>query len=91
MSYVANFLLWLLALIGVAALALALMLASPVRPPPPLASIHQGAISIDPTGAPELSRFQARDGTWLAYRLYPAANGAHDRIAIVAALDEPRS
>ena len=31
MSYVANFLLWLLALVGVAALALALMLASPVR------------------------------------------------------------
>ena len=84
MSYVANFLLWPLALIGLAALALALMLASPVRPPPPLASIHEGAMSIDPTGAPDLSRFQARDGTWLAYRLYPAANGAHDRIAILA-------
>jgi alpha-beta hydrolase superfamily lysophospholipase len=84
MSYVANFLLWLLALVGVAALALAFMLAAPVRPPPPLASIHEGAMSIDPTGAPDLSRYQARDGTWLAYRLYPAADGAHDRIAILA-------
>jgi alpha-beta hydrolase superfamily lysophospholipase len=84
MSYVANFLLWPLALMGLAALALALMLASPVRPPPPLASIHEGAMSIDPTGAPDLSRFQARDGTWLASRLYPAANDADDRIAILA-------
>jgi pimeloyl-ACP methyl ester carboxylesterase len=74
----------LLALIGAVAIALALMLASPVRPPPTLASIHQGAVRIDVAGAPDLSRFQARDGTWLAYRLYPAASGAGDRIAIVA-------
>jgi pimeloyl-ACP methyl ester carboxylesterase len=74
----------LLALVGAAAIALALMLASPVRPPPPLASIHAGAKEIDETGAPDLSRFQARDGTWLAYRLYPARNGARDRIAILA-------
>ena len=60
------------------------MLASPVRPPPPLASIHEGAMRIDAGGAPNLSRFQARDGTWLAYRLYPAASGARDRIAILA-------
>jgi len=76
--------LWLLALVGVAAIAAALMLASPVRRPPPLASIHEGAMRIDTAGAPDLSRFQARDGTWLAYRLYPAANEARDRIAILA-------
>src|SRR5271168_3774995 len=74
----------LLALVGAAAIAAALMLASPVRPPPTLASIHEGAMRIDAVGAPELSRFQARDGTWLAYRLYPAQNGARDRIAILA-------
>ena len=74
----------LLALVGAAALALALMLASPVRRPPALASIHAGAIGIDGTGAPDLSRFQARDGTWLAYRLYPARNGGQDGIAILA-------
>src|SRR5271165_1038470 len=77
--------LWgLFALVGIAALALTLMLASPVRQPPPLSSIHEGAMRIDAGSAPDLSRFQARDGTWLAYRLYPAANGARDRIAILA-------
>ena len=75
---------WLFALVGAAAIALALMLAAPVRTPPPLASIHEGAMRIELAGAPELSRFQARDGTWLAYRLYPAVNGARDRIAILA-------
>ena len=74
----------LFAVLGVVAAGLALMLAAPVRPPPPLASIHDGARRIDATGAPAESRFQARDGTWLAYRLYPAENGASDRIAILA-------
>jgi len=75
---------WLLALVGLAALALALLLAAPLTQPPPLASIHAGAMAIDQEGKPELSRFQARDGTWLAYRLYPAAHGETDRLAIVA-------
>ncbi len=79
-----SFLLRLLALVGAAAIALTLMLAWPMRAPPPLASIHEGATQIDHSGAPDLSRFQARDGTWLAYRLYPAANGARDRVAILA-------
>jgi pimeloyl-ACP methyl ester carboxylesterase len=78
-----HLILWPLAVAGAAALAIALMLAAPVRSPPPLASIHEGAIRIDAAGAPDLSRFQARDGTWLAYRLYPASNGARDRIAIL--------
>jgi pimeloyl-ACP methyl ester carboxylesterase len=73
-----------LALVGAAAITAALMLASPVRRPPPLVSIHEGAMRIDGAGAPDLMRFQARDGTWLAYRLYPAANGARDRVAILA-------
>jgi pimeloyl-ACP methyl ester carboxylesterase len=74
----------LLALVGAAAIAVVLMLAWPVRPPPPLASIHAGARAIDETGAPDLSRYQARDGTWLADRVYPAQNGSGDRIAILA-------
>ncbi len=77
-------LLWLLALIGVAALGLGAMLAAPLTQPPPLASIHAGAMAIDDKGKPELSRFQARDGTWLAYRLYPAGQGETDRLAILA-------
>jgi len=40
--------LWAFAVLGAAAIALALMLASPVRVPPPLASIHEGAMRIDP-------------------------------------------
>ena len=84
MFVVLRVLIGLLALIGAAAIAIVLMLASPVRPPPALASIHAGATQIDETGAPDLSGFQARDGTWLAYRLYTAPHGARDRIAILA-------
>jgi len=69
-----------LAAVGLAALALGGMIAVPVKRPPPLASVHEGARRIDTAGLPELSRFQARDGTWLAYRLYPAAS---DRVAIL--------
>jgi pimeloyl-ACP methyl ester carboxylesterase len=76
--------LWLLALIGVAAIALALMLATPLTQPPPLASIQAGAMAIPQKGKPDLSRFQARDGTWLAYRLYAASHGETDRLAILA-------
>jgi pimeloyl-ACP methyl ester carboxylesterase len=84
MFVVPRVLIGLLALVGAAAIAVVLMLAWPVSPPPALASIHAGATQIDETGAPDLSRFQARDGTWLAYRLYPAPNGARDRVAILA-------
>ncbi len=79
-----QFLLWPLALVGVVALGLGAMLAAPLTQPPALASIHSGAMAIDEEGKPELSRFQARDGTWLAYRLYPAALGETDRVAILA-------
>ena len=75
---------WLLAVIGAVAIILTLMLAWPVRKPPPLASIHEGSTQINSSGAGALSRFQARDGTWLAYRLYPASNGAQDRVVILA-------
>src|SRR6202046_5699808 len=83
LSSLSHLALGLLALVGASAIAIVFMLASPVGRPPPLASIHAGATQIDETGAPDLSRFQARDGTWLAYRLYPAKNGAKDRLAIV--------
>ena len=78
-----HLLLWLFALVGVFALALGVMLATPVTSPPPLASIQAGAMAIGGRDKPELSRFQARDGTWLAYRLYPAAFGPTDRLAIL--------
>jgi len=79
-----DLLLSLLALVGVAAIVLGLMLARPLKPPPPLASVLDGAFEIDADGLPELMRFQARDGTWLAYRRYPSANGSAGRIALLA-------
>ena len=69
------------ALCGAAAIAFTVALATPLKAPKPLASIHAGAMAIDSEGKPELSRFQARDGTWLAYRFYPAPGA--DRLAIV--------
>ncbi len=72
-----------LALVGVVALAFVAALGTPLKPPPPLASIQNGALAIARGGLPDLSRFQARDGTWLAYRLYPAAGGATNRLAIL--------
>jgi alpha-beta hydrolase superfamily lysophospholipase len=78
-----RFLAWPLAAFGVATLAFGAMLAQPVKAPPPLESIHSGAMAIPHDGEPELSRFQARDGTWLAYRLYAAVDGGRDHLAIV--------
>ena len=72
------------AFLGAIASALALMLAAPLTTPPPLASVTEGAKRIDADGAPALTHFQARDGTWLAYRLYTADNGARDRVAFLA-------
>ncbi len=83
MSLVLHLVLGLLALVGVVALAFVAALGMPLKPPPPLASIQKGALAIARDGLPDLSRFQARDGTWLAYRLYPAADGATNRLAIL--------
>jgi pimeloyl-ACP methyl ester carboxylesterase len=76
--------LWPLAAVGLAAVSLGAMVAAPLKSPPPLASIHSGAVAISQADMPALTRFQARDGTWLAYRLYPAAHGETDRLAILA-------
>ena len=74
---------WVLSAAGAGALAIVCLLAAPLSQPPALASIHDGAVAIGDADRPALSRFQARDGTSLAYRLYPAKNGATDRLAIV--------
>jgi pimeloyl-ACP methyl ester carboxylesterase len=44
--------------------------------------ILSAAQSLDRTGLPPLTRFQARDGTELAYRLYPASGGQPAIVAI---------
>ena len=73
-----------LAGVGVASLALGAMLASPLKAPPPLASIRDGAAKLDLAGAPALSFFQARDGSWLGYRLFAAEGAPTGQIAILA-------
>jgi alpha-beta hydrolase superfamily lysophospholipase len=72
-----------LAITGFTALLLAGLIAWPVRQPPELTSISDSRKSIDFSTLPELSRFQARDGTALAYRHYSAHTPATDRIAVV--------
>jgi len=74
---------WGFSIAGVAALATCLALAYPLSRSTALGSIHEGAMAIDRTGAPAPTRFQARDGSELAYRFYPAANGDTDRIVVM--------
>jgi alpha-beta hydrolase superfamily lysophospholipase len=75
--------LWGLAATGFAALLLAAMVAAPLRPLPELASISQARKSVDFSALPELSRFQARDGTALGFRHYAAGGPNTGRAAIV--------
>jgi alpha-beta hydrolase superfamily lysophospholipase len=72
-----------LSLVGIAALLLAAMIATPIRRPPELASISTTARAVDRSDMPGLERFSARDGTVLAYRHYPARVPASGQIAVV--------
>ena len=72
-----------LVLVGLIVLTLVALLAAPLTAPPTLQSISTTARAVDRSDMPELQRFQARDGTWLGYRHYPAAPATTDRIAIL--------
>ncbi|MGD0722644.1 MAG: alpha/beta fold hydrolase [Roseiarcus sp.] len=74
---------WALETAGVAGLVVGALLAAPLSEPPALASIHDGAAAISRADMPAPSLFRARDGASLVYRLYPAANGATNRLAIL--------
>jgi alpha-beta hydrolase superfamily lysophospholipase len=74
---------WGLALIGFAGLALAAMIATPIRRPPELMSVSTTARAVDRSDMPGIERFHARDGTELAYRHYPARAPATGQIAVV--------
>src|SRR5215813_13471503 len=69
--------------IGVVTVAAGGMLAVPLKQPPPLASIITGAQSLDRTDLPEVSFFQARDGTALAYRRYDPQTGGSGHVALL--------
>lgn len=73
---------WGLGLVGVAALTLTAMIATPLGRLPELTSISQSA-RVDRSTMPPLQRFSARDGTELAYRHYPARGPSNGKIAIL--------
>ena len=62
---------------------LTVLVAAPLTRPPPLASISETARAVDRSTMPGLERFQARDGTALAYRHYPAGAAAVGRVAVL--------
>jgi hypothetical protein len=74
---------WGLAVAGFAGVALAGMIAWPLRQPAELASISESRKWMDFNTLPAVDRFQARDGTVLAYRRYPARGAPIGRIAIL--------
>jgi pimeloyl-ACP methyl ester carboxylesterase len=74
---------WLLSGVGVIALVLAAMIASPLVAPPELRSISAARGTVDMSTLPVIERFQARDGTWLGFRHYAVTGPATGRAAIV--------
>src|ERR1700675_2781116 len=74
---------WSLALIGLGALALIALLATPLVAPPELRSISSARGTVDMSTLPPIERFQARDGTALGFRHYAAVGAATGRVAVV--------
>ena len=74
---------WSSAAVGAFALLLTALVATPLTRPPELLSISQGRSAVDFSALPAVERFQARDGTALGFRHYPARGPATGRIAIV--------
>ena len=74
---------WILGGVGTIAVLLTALVAAPLTRPPPLTSISDTARAVDRSSMPALDRFQARDGTTLAYRHYPARGTAVGRVAIL--------
>ena len=72
-----------LGLVGIAALTLTAMIATPLARLPELTSISETVRAVDRSTMPPLSRFPARDGTDLAYRHYPARGSSTGQIAIL--------
>ena len=79
-----NLVKWALCGLGAVALLLTAMLAAPLTRPPELQSISNARGTVDLSGLPAVSRFQAREGTWIGYRHYPAGGTATGRVAILA-------
>jgi alpha-beta hydrolase superfamily lysophospholipase len=74
---------WALCAFGALALLLTALVATPLPRLPELASISAARAKVDFSALPAIERFQARDGTWLGFRHYPAGGPATGRVAIV--------
>jgi alpha-beta hydrolase superfamily lysophospholipase len=74
---------WVLCGVGVLALVLLVLLATPLQPVPELQSISRMRASVDFSSLPAVERFQGRDGTWLGFRHYGAGGAPTGRVAIV--------
>src|SRR5882724_10844633 len=74
---------WALGAIGVAALVLTAMIATPLVAPPELRSISAARGTVDMGTLPAIERFQARDGTALGFRHYAASAPSTGRAAVV--------
>ena len=72
-----------LALVGLAALVLTALMATPLRRPPELTSISNTVRAVDRSDMPGTERFHGRDGTELAYRHYPARGPESGQIAVL--------
>lgn len=74
---------WLLGGVGAVAVLFTALVAAPLVSPPELHSISQARGTVDLSALPAIERFQARDGTMLGFRHYPAHGPATGRAAIV--------
>ena len=74
---------WSLSAVGVLALVLLALLATPLQRPAELQSISRARGTVDLSSLPAIERFQARDGSWLGFRHYGAGGTPTGRIAIV--------
>lgn len=81
-TWISRLIVWPLALIGVAALVVAALVAVPVEKPHVNQEIQDAVAELDRSGLPGVSRFQARDGTELAYRFYPAEGANRDTVVV---------
>jgi alpha-beta hydrolase superfamily lysophospholipase len=78
-----NLLKWVLCGVGVLALVVLALLATPLQPVPELQAISRARARVDLSSVPAIERFQARDGTWLGFRHYGAGGAPTGRVAIV--------
>ncbi len=70
---------WVLCGVGVLALVVLALLATPLQPPPELQSISRARATVDLSSLPAIERFQARDGSWLGFRHYGPRHVRHAR------------